>query len=188
MPARVEIRGTAEFRATAAKLKAAGRGDLVREMAREMRTAARPVVQDAQRSVQSLASRAVRGGGGQARRAYDVSRSRRATDRVQDRAFRRRGLRATIARAVRTQVSTGARSASVRIRTNRSMLPPDQRKLPRLMNKGAWRHPVMGNRDRWVEQKVTPEGWFDKPMLRGGPQVRRAAVSVVDDIVKKLAE
>jgi hypothetical protein len=183
MPARIEIRGTRDVTLAAKKLKAAGKGKLVPKMNRAMKLAAKPVQQEIQTEVKALDSRA-RGGGGQARRAYDVSRSRRTTERVRARAAARRGLRATVARATRIEASAGGRTARLRIRVNRNMLPPDQRKLPRHLNRGKWRHPVFGS-DRWVEQTVKP-GYFDRPTASGGPRIRTAAVGAVNDLLKEL--
>ncbi|MCI2421510.1 hypothetical protein MOQ72_29155 [Saccharopolyspora sp. K220] len=188
MPARIEIRGTQDFRRAAAEVKAAGDGRLRREMGRQMRTAAQPAVDAAQSNVRSVASAATRGGGGQARREFALSRTRSRTERARRQAYEGRGLRATIARAVRVQMSTGGRSASVRIRTQTRFLPEDQRTLPSHLNDGRWRHPVFGNRDRWVMQTARPAGWFESAMRRHGPRGRDGAVKAVNDIITKLAK
>ncbi len=100
MPARVEIRGTAEFRAVAAKLKAAGNGELRRQLGRDMKAAAEPVVTAMRQAVLATEAAGVRGGGGQQRRAYTVSRARRASELVKRRAAAGRGLRATVGRTL----------------------------------------------------------------------------------------
>lgn len=187
MPARVEIRGTEDFRRAAAKLKAAGNGKLTREMGKKMKVAAKPAVDDAQRSVRGLNSAGVRGGGGQQRREFALSKTRKVTERGRKRAFEGRGLRASIARAVQTQVRSGKRTAGVRIRVNKSRLPASQRSLPGHMNRGKWRHPVFGNTSRWVGQTTTPPGWFDRPMRKHGPKVRNGAVKAVKEITREIA-
>lgn len=88
---------------------------------------------------------------------------------------------------MKTKVSTGGRSATVEIRSMVKLMPPNQRKLPRHMNIGKWRHPVMGNRAVWVGQTVMPPGWFDRPATRGGSKIRDSAVDVVNDITRKIA-
>ncbi|GAB3429824.1 hypothetical protein [Actinophytocola sediminis] len=186
MPARVEIRGTAEFRETAAKLKAAGDGRLRREMTRNMREAAQPVIGNMRRAVLGTSAAGTRGGGGQARREYLLSRARKRSELIQRRAYEGRGLRASAAATVKAKVATSATSASVRIKSQASLMPPDQRKLPRAMNKGKWRHPVFGSRNRWAGQTVTPVAWFDRPAAIGGPRVRDKAVKVVDEINRKI--
>ncbi|UJW32388.1 hypothetical protein L3Q67_00960 [Saccharothrix sp. AJ9571] len=184
MPARLEIRGTAEFRATAAKLKqVAGSGELSRLMTRRMREAAAPAVGEAQQRVRAIATSSTRGGGGQARREHTLAR-RKKTQAARKTAFANRGLRNSVARAVKTQVKSSGRTAGVRIRVQSSTLPTDQRKLPLYLNAGKWRHPVMGNRDRWVTQTVTPPGWFDSTMAKHGSKIRDSAAESVNVINK----
>lgn len=57
-----------------------------------------------------------------------------------------------------------------------------------LMNRGMVRHPVYGNRRRWVNQPI-PEAkdWFTEPMQNGAKDVRREIVDAIDDVAKKLA-
>lgn len=189
MPARVEIRGTAQFRAVAAKLKAAGNGALRRELAKDMRTAAEPVVTAMRQAVMATDAAGVRGGGGQQRRAFTEGRARKRTALIKKRAAAGRGLRATVGRTLKTKVSTGARSARVEIRSQAKLMPPGQRKLPDHMNTGKWRHPVFDpTRKRpWVTQTVSPPGWFDRPAAKGGRKIRNAAVDAVNEINRKIA-
>lgn len=187
MPARVEIRGTREFRLVAARLRAAGNGELRRELGRNMRAAAEPVITAMRQAVMATDSAGVRGGGGQQRREFTVGRARKSTERIKRRAAAGRGLRATVGRTLRTKMSTGARSTRVEIRSQAKLMPPSQRRLPRHMNTGKWRHPVMGNREVWVGQTVSPPGWFDRPANRGGRKIRASAVDVVNNINRKIA-
>lgn len=189
MPAHVEIRGTAEFRVVAAKLKAAGNGELRRELAKKMRAAAQPVVDAMRQAVMATSSAGVRGGGGQRRREHTVSRARKPTELIKRRAAEGRGLRATVGRSLRTKVSTGPRSAKVEIRSQTKLMPLGQRKLPGHMNTGKWRHPVFDpTRKRpWVTQTVTPPGWFDRPANKGGRKIRNSAADAVNDINRKIA-
>lgn len=69
------------------------------------------------------------------------------------------GLRVAIADAVTVRTRTSANRAGVRVLVNRSKLPEKKRRLPVLMNKGAWRHPVFGNRENWVNQ-TSDGGWW----------------------------
>lgn len=188
MPGTFEVKGTAQFRRTAARLKAAGAGKVRREMAKEMRSASKPAVEDAQANVLGIESRGVRGRGGQQRREYTVEKSKTKTERVKRKAAEGRGLRATVARTLRVQVRATAKNATVRIQVDKKQLPEDQRELPFYINKGKWRHPVFGNRHNWVAQSVSPTGWFDRAMLANRRNVRNQAVSVVDDINRRIAE
>lgn len=88
------------------------------------------------------------------------------------------GLAARVARAPqRVQVRTGAKTAGVRI------VVSEPGGAARGANAGAIRHPVFGNRDVWVSQKVRP-GWFDDPMNAGAPVVR----GHIEDVMENVAE
>lgn len=58
-----------------------------------------------------------------------------------------------------------------------------------MMDKGHVRHPVWGNRGRWVNQPIPDaEGWFTQPMEEGAPIVRREIVDAIDKVAKQLAK
>lgn len=186
----VKITGTDAFHRVARQCKEAGRGDLVRDMAKAMRQAAEPAKTEMQSMVRALTT----SGGGRsgasaraARASYSLRNRKKLTEQAKLKAHRGSGLRDTTARAVRVRVSTSARSAAVRIRAQQSLMPPDQRKLPRYMNRGSWRHPIFGTRTAWVVQRVPP-GWFDKPANRHGPRAREEAVKVVIRTINKLGK
>lgn len=101
-------------------------------------------------------------------------KERTRRNRQIDTAFARAGLRETIARSINVDNRTRGRSAGVRVQTRNSNLPPDQRALPRLMNRGRWRHPVFGNRDNWVQQESGNRGWWKDTMFQHRPRVKAA--------------
>ncbi|SDP60678.1 hypothetical protein SAMN04487905_10621 [Actinopolyspora xinjiangensis] len=188
MPARYEIRGTQDLREVSRRLRAAGQGKVTRQMAKRMRENSQPAVNDAQSNIRSINSSAGgRGGGAQRRREYTVGRSRSGSERVRRQAAEGRGLRESIARAIRTRVTTKPSSASVRIEVDRRRLPPDQHRLPFYIDQGSWRHPVFGNDSAWVQQRVRPDDWWDSAMDRHGPRVRNGAVEVVNQINRDIA-
>ena len=96
----------------------------------------------------------------------------------------RGGLAAQVAREPqRIQVRTGARTAGVRVVVGR------RRGGARGANRGVIRHPVFGNRDKWVNQRVEP-GWFDKTLQRDAPDIARPAIeaamqSIADKVVNE---
>lgn len=176
-----KVLGTEQFEEFARKAKAAGTEGkgLLKEIRKGIQDGAEPVAEDARRNVLGLSSRA-RGSGSRAKRTtHLLSKRKKASARVKAKVHAGSGLRSLTARATQVQVSMGASSARARIRVNTSLLPPDQRKLPAYMNKGSWRHPVMGNRRIWVTQTVSQPGWFDRAMDKGGPKVREHAFSTV---------
>lgn len=57
-----------------------------------------------------------------------------------------------------------------------------------LMDQGRVRHPVYGNRKRWVNQPIPDaKGWFTDPMEEGKPTAQREIVKTLDQIARKLA-
>lgn len=57
-----------------------------------------------------------------------------------------------------------------------------------LMDRGQVRHPVYGNRKRWVNQPIPDaEGWFTKPMEDGAQDARDEILKALDGVAKKLA-
>lgn len=83
-------------------------------------------------------------------------------------------LRAAIAKGIQIDQRTTGRRAGVTVRTRNSLLPADQKALPRLLNRGKWRHPVFGNRDVWVEQQSPVKGWWNDTMAAHRPKVEAA--------------
>lgn len=79
----------------------------------------------------------------------------------------------------RVQVRTGARTAGVRIVVGK------KRGGARSANRGVVRHPVFGNREVWVNQRV-PKGWFDDAMKAGAPTVRRELEKAMRDVAEKV--
>lgn len=187
MVAHIKVEGTEQFTRLAKDLKAAGDGKLVRELAKSMKANAEPI-EDAQKAkVQGIATSSSRGGASaRAARAARMIGRRKAGPAALLRAHRASGLRVAAARTVKTQVSTAGNSASVRIKSDASRMPTDQRQLPQAMNKGRWRHPAFANRKVWVTQTVSPAEWFDDPAERGGPVVREKAFDTVEKFLNDI--
>lgn len=103
-----------------------------------------------------------------------------SVNRAADTAERKhRGLRRRTASALRIEYRERATARrpflGVRIRMSMSAMPEDQRRLPKHLNYGRWRHPVFGNGgfdDAWVTQTAGPIGWFDGTFAK-----RRAAAA-----------
>lgn len=55
----------------------------------------------------------------------------------------------------------------------------------RRLDQGRLRHPVFGNRDKWVDQLVTP-GWWTRPTEAAVPAVQRAVQDAMDAMVRRL--
>lgn len=55
------------------------------------------------------------------------------------------------------------------------------------MDRGRVRHPVFGNKQKWVLQSV-PEGWFTEPIKQAAPQIRDELAQSMQDVAEKLLE
>ena len=60
-----------------------------------------------------------------------------------------------------------------------------RRKRGRGLNAGRLRHPVYGNRENWVQQKVDAN-WFDDPIRDAAPDIRRRLQAVLDRIADRV--
>lgn len=79
-----------------------------------------------------------------------------------------------------TSLTTSLRSgrfagASVRVRGRSS--------LRRMNRSGVFRHPVFGNREKWVEQSAgVRKGFLDEPFDRQVPNVRKELLKAIDRV------
>ena len=174
----MRIEGGERLERLALDLRAVGRGDLRKELNKELRGVANPIRDDLRSAIQSVNVKGVRGGGSKQRLAFEsASGPKRA---------KARGLRASIARSVETKVTLSGRRTGVRIRVNPMKLPPDQRALPRLIDRGEWRHPVFGNREVWAAQKGSP--WFYVTIRPHADLARKKVEAVMGEIRRRLEE
>lgn len=92
---------------------------------------------------------------------------------------KRGGLAQQVAKEpMRVQVRTG-NTPGVRIVVGK------KRGGARAANRGVIRHPVFGNRDVFMDQKVRP-GWFDDPLKASAPEVRRDLERAIDDVANQI--
>ena len=139
----ISVSGADDFYRLSKALKNAGKVELRKQLNKQLREAAKPLVQDARDA---------------ARRELP----------------QKGGLAAQVAKSpIRVQVRTGARTAGVRITGRGQGL--------RGADRGRLRHPVFGNRDRWVTQDVKP-GWFTGTMEREAPKVKPAIDQAIQDV------
>ena len=139
------------------RMKDAGDKGLTRELSKGMKAAAEPIAAAERSAAQSL----------------PASGSKST------------GLRAAIASAVSIRYSRSKRNPGVRVYVPARKMPQGQGRLPRLMNKGAWRHPVYGNKNNWVEQK-SDRGWWDDTAKKELPRVRRELAAAIERVTQKI--
>ena len=90
------------------------------------------------------------------------------------------GLAEQVAHApMRVQVRTGLQTYGV------SIVVGKDRSGARAANRGLIRHPVFGNREKWVDQ-VVPADWFDGSMRRNAPHVRPAVLQAVESVMRDI--
>ncbi|MEU6344485.1 hypothetical protein ABZ883_26455 [Streptomyces sp. NPDC046977] len=161
----VRITGTGQLLRLQRELRAAGDESLRRSMQRRIRRAAEPLRDDLQRTMRHLDIR---------------SQGRRVSGGPSANA---RPLRETIAQTIKISVrNTG--DAGARVWIDRSMLPRNMWNVPTQLDRGRLRHPVFGNRRRWVNQYADP--WWDSTIRRHQARMEREVARVIDDVQRRL--
>ncbi|MFF9898503.1 hypothetical protein [Streptomyces longispororuber] len=154
------------------RLRAAGNENIRSSMQRRIRRAAEPLRADLQSSIRGLNI------------APPPRRGRPGGPSPTT-----RPLRATIAEAIRISVRTSAGGAGARVWIDRARLPADLSNgttdMPTAINTGRIRHPVYGNRRRWVQQNAAP-GWWDRTVRAHTPRMEREVARVLDDVRSRL--
>ena len=159
----------------------------------EVGAAVKPLVPALRAAVMGIESKA-QGSSNMARTVKMLSAGKKevSADRA-EKTLGKSGLRAAVARSIRiVQKDNGyADQVGVFVKSEPSRsLPADQRRLPRYMNRGRWRHPVYkrpGGPDVWVTQTVTPPGWFTRTAEQQGPMVRRRVARIMHKYQQVLA-
>ncbi|MFE0699117.1 hypothetical protein [Streptomyces sp. NPDC058872] len=160
----VQITGTGELIELSRRLKQAGGPRLKANFSRRIRRAAEPMYNDAKNAIRTVSINAPGRKQGSRGGASPTSRP----------------LRATIADAVRLSVRTGA-NPGARMWVDKSRLPSDLRNMASVINEGRIRHPVFGNRRRWVTQWASPP-WWDTTVNRHKPRMRAEVQRVLSDV------
>lgn len=168
----VQITGTGQLLELSRRLRAAGGPRLKANLARRVRRAAEPLQSDLQSEIRGL----------------NISSQGRKSGSRGGPSPTTRPLRATIAEAIRISVRTGG-NPGARVWVDKDRLPPDLRNMPKVINEGPppgrIRHPVFGNKKRWVNQSVPPF-WWDKTVRRHMPRMEREVARVLDDVRNQL--
>lgn len=91
----------------------------------------------------------------------------------------RTGLRAGIAAGVGIRINQGgSKGASVRIVATPNRLPANRAPMVKAFNQKSFRHPVFGNRFRWVRQEGRP--YFGDVIYAHRGAIRTAIVRAVE--------
>lgn len=149
------------------RLRAAGGENIRSSMQRRIRRAAEPLKDDLQSTMRGL-----------------EIRSQGRTTRPGGPSPTTRPLRATIADAIRISVRTGSNPGAT-VWIDKARMPPDLKNVPDRLNEGRLRHPVFGNRRRWVNQYASPP-WWDQTVRRHRPRMDAEVAHVLDDVRSRL--
>lgn len=174
------ITGINACRVIAARLKAAEDGKLLRRtMTARLKEVGAPAVDEVKQAVMAVQSRGV-GGGGTLRRTQIYAQRYKRTPKGGT------GLRASVARCVKSRVSYRSASIVLLFLVDSNGMPYSQRKLPKYLDgHGRWRHPVYGHRDRWVGQ--TGQEYFENTLTRQAPRIKDGAQGAIDDFIQEIS-
>ena len=164
---RVTVHGEEGLIATARRL---GQGEnyLRDNLGRAVRRAARPVLRDVKRAIET---NPIRGFRTPSKRRYRGPSAPK-------------GLRRAIAAVVDLDLNTGSLSPRAQFVVHTGRLGK-KRRLPELIESGKpWRHPIMGKRGRWAASQGRP--WFERTIKRGLPQFERRLDEAVDRVSRQL--
>lgn len=133
---------------------------LRKDLAKNMRDALRPGAAEAKSSIMAMSSAGLRTGP---------------------------ALRSAISRKIRPEVKLGGRWSGARVKAFKTKNLRGFPNAPKRTNRaGGWRHPVWGDRDRWVTQ-VGKIDWFDDS-FKGREGAYKAAVEqAMEDMAQRIA-
>lgn len=161
---RVRVQSSAQFQEyqrLSKALRQAARGDLQKDLRRQIRLAGQPALAAARLAAQGIDMTSTRGG---------VAPPDTAT-----------GLRSRLARATKLSVTAGG----IRFQVREAQVDPRYGAVLTAGSEGArWRHPVFGNRRAWTAQTGSP--WFYPTLRSYGPAFRRAAERAMRDTMNKI--
>jgi hypothetical protein len=172
----VTIRDTGDLKAVAKALKQVADGkELRKQLTRELRDVARPLVPKVRAAWLAAPSKGLSG-----RKTYNS-----ATGRVSGRGPT---LRSLLAKATRSEVRLTGKQAGVRIRTDGRKMPDGMKSLPGYaegIRRRPWRHPVYGDRETWVSQQPFPR--FYQAVQPDEAAARRACEEAVETVLQQIA-
>lgn len=177
--------GGEDFKRLGARFRAAGKdGAAIRRVTtKRIQALMAKIVADQKAAVMALDVKGVKGKGTLRRQAFHEAAALRGKKvRARRGGY---GLRAQVARGIKSKVSWSGRKLGARISVDTAQFPPSQKNLPRhLDNPRGWRHPVWGNRKVWVGQVGGP--YFSGPIQRWRNTVRREIQDEITQLLRTL--
>lgn len=96
-------------------------------------------------------------------------------------------LRAAIAKKTTVEIRFAGSRTGVRLLTKKTADMRGFKTAPRWTNRGTWRRPVYGNREKWVAQTSGAKDWFDGTVKRHSAEIRKAVEDTVRAMRDRLA-
>lgn len=160
--------------------------ELRKQLNSAMRKATDEVIREEKKAVLGLSSKGERTNKQTAIHAANaLKRKKEISSRQFFKAVETAGLRQSVANSIQRIIRYQGKDVGVRIRARASKMPAGMSRLPKKMNRGKWVHPVLGNRNVWVGQRVNPPGWFDQTNRRMFPKIQSQVEAVVREYADK---
>jgi hypothetical protein len=94
-------------------------------------------------------------------------------------------MRSKIAGGIKTSVATSKSRQGVSIESTGNKLGAQRTGMHRAWNKGEFRHPVFGNKKKWVHQSGNP--FFGSTIRRHEDDMREAVLDALNDALKEMS-
>jgi hypothetical protein len=135
--------------------------ELRRDLAKNMRAALRPAAAEAKSAIMSMSS----AGPGTSP-----------------------ALRSSVAKKIRPEVKLGGNWSGARVKAFKTKNLRNFPNAPKRTNRpGGWRHPVFGDRDRWVTQHGKLK-WFDRSFEGRENEYRQAVLDAMEQMARRIAD
>lgn len=102
------------------------------------------------------------------------------------------GLRSGLAAGVKVSIRTGRENSAgvvtgegVRVTTTAARLPAGKEPMVKAYMAKEFRHPVFGNKRRWVQQKG--KNWFYKPLFARRAEYQKTVIDAIEQAAKEIA-
>ncbi|PAK25788.1 hypothetical protein CJD44_14250 [Streptomyces sp. alain-838] len=174
MAGSVQILGTGQLLTLSRRMRTTGGPRLRANFSRRIRRAAEPLHQELQNTVRTLPLQS------EGRKRNRDGRVPRGGPSPTTRPFRQ-----MLANGVRISVRSSS-SPGARVWIDRSRIEPKARNVLNQTNAdGRLRHPVFGNRKRWVNQR-SAAGWWTRTVAAGTPRMRAEVERILGDVRRDL--
>jgi len=97
-------------------------------------------------------------------------------------------LRSSVAKKIRPEVKLGGNWSGARVKAFKTKNLRNFPNAPKRTNRpGGWRHPVFGDRDRWVTQHGKLK-WFDRSFEGRENEYRQAVLDAMEQMARRIAD